>query len=72
MSSEYSFRTDCSNVSQYRFAVMGDMGTVIPAGYLVSKQMFEDHQVTPFSAVIHVGDIAYAGTGSKEEISVSI
>ena len=51
---------------------MGDMGTVIPAGFLVAKQITEDHQVTPFSTVVHVGDISYAGTGSKDEISVSL
>ncbi len=51
---------------------MGDMGTVIPAGYLVTKQIKEDHQVTPFSAVVHVGDISYAGTGSTDEIAVSL
>ena len=51
---------------------MGDMGTVIPAGFLVAKQITEDHQITPFSAVVHVGDISYAGTGSKGEIAVSL
>jgi hypothetical protein len=50
---------------------MGDMGTVIPAGFLVAKQIAEDHQVTPFSSVVHVGDISYAGTGSQDEVSVS-
>lgn len=50
---------------------MGDMGTVIPAGYRVANQIAEDHKVTPFSAVIHVGDISYAGTGSKDELAVS-
>lgn len=51
---------------------MGDMGTVIPAGFLVAKQITEDHQITPFSAVVHVGDISYAGTGSKGEVAVSL
>ena len=51
---------------------MGDMGTVIPAGFLVAKQIREDHQSTPFSSVVHVGDISYAGTGSKDEIAVSL
>jgi hypothetical protein len=45
---------------------------VIPAGFLVTKQIKEDHRSTPFSAVVHVGDISYAGTGSKDEISVSL
>jgi hypothetical protein len=51
---------------------MGDMGTIIPAGFLVSKQIKEDHQVTPFSSIVHVGDISYAGTGSTDEVSVSL
>ncbi|CAF0850169.1 unnamed protein product [Rotaria sordida] len=68
-SNEISFKTDCPAVTTHTFAVMGDMGTVIPAGYLVAKQIKEDHQVTPFSAVVHVGDISYAGTGSKDEIA---
>lgn len=51
---------------------MGDMGTVIPAGFLVAKQIKEDHQITPFSSTIHVGDISYAGTGSKDEIAVNL
>jgi hypothetical protein len=68
-SNEISFKTDCPNVTKRTFAVMGDMGTVIPAGYLVTKQIKEDHQVTPFSAVVHVGDISYAGTGSTDEIA---
>ncbi len=71
-SEEMSFKTDCSNVTKRTFAVMGDMGTVIPAGFLVAKQIREDHQVTPLSAVVHVGDISYAGTGSKDEISVNL
>ncbi|CAF3665498.1 unnamed protein product [Rotaria sp. Silwood1] len=48
---------------------MGDMGTVIPAGFLVAKQIKEDHKVTPFSVVVHAGDISYAGTGAHDEIS---
>jgi hypothetical protein len=71
-SNEISFKTDCPTVTKHTFAVMGDMGTVIPAGYLVAKQIEEDHQVTPFSAVVHVGDISYAGTGSTDEIAVSL
>jgi hypothetical protein len=50
---------------------MADMGTIIPAGYLVANQIKQDHQVTPFSSVVHVGDISYAGTTPKEEIAVS-
>ncbi|UJR07145.1 hypothetical protein I4U23_011433 [Adineta vaga] len=68
-SDEYSFKTDCANRSTRIFAVMGDMGTIIPAGHLVAKQITEDHQNTPFTCVVHVGDISYAGTGSTEEIA---
>ena len=71
-SDEFSFKTDCSNVSTRVFAVMGDMGTVIPAGHLVAKQITEDHRTTPFTSVVHVGDISYAGTGSSEEIAVGV
>jgi hypothetical protein len=71
-SDEISFKTDCPNITKHIFAVMGDMGTVIPAGFLVTKQITQDHQVTPFSAVVHVGDISYAGTGSTDEIAVSL
>lgn len=67
-SNEMSFKTDCPNATIHTFAVMGDMGTVIPAGYLVAKQIRKDHDVTPFTSVVHVGDISYAGTGSKDEI----
>ncbi|CAM4827731.1 unnamed protein product [Rotaria magnacalcarata] len=68
-SHENSFKTDCSTATTRTYAVMGDMGTVIPAGFLVAKQIKEDHHITPFSAVVHVGDISYAGNGAKEEIA---
>ncbi len=71
-SNEISFKTDCLAATTHTFAVMGDMGTVLPAGFLVTKQITEDHHVTPFSSVVHVGDISYAGTGSKDEIAVSL
>ena len=71
-SNEISFKTDCPAATIHTFAVMGDMGTIIPAGFLVTKQIIEDHQVTPFSSIVHVGDISYAGTGSKDEIAVSL
>lgn len=38
----------------------------------MAKQIKDDHDKTPFSAVVHVGDISYAGTGSKDEIAVSL
>ncbi len=70
-SNEISFKTDCPAATTHTFAIMGDMGTVIPAGYLVANQIKQDHQVTPFSSIVLVGDISYAGTGPKDEIAVS-
>ena len=71
-SKEIKFKTDCQTAMTFTFTVMGDMGTVIPAGFLVAKQISEDHQITPFSAVVHVSDISYAGTGSSDEIAVGL
>lgn len=71
-SRKFSFKTDCPTNTKHTFAVMGDMGTVIPAGFLVAKQITEDHKVTPFTAVIHAGDISYAGTGGHDEVAVSL
>jgi len=70
-SDEFSFVTPPVSIgqkdNQFIFAVMGDMGTTIPMGWAVTDQMVDDSQVTPFNLVIHVGDVAYAGTGSEWE-----
>lgn len=52
-----------ANVS---FAMYGDMG-VIPFGWAVTKELVAAHAADPFDAVLHVGDIAYAGITSKGE-----
>jgi hypothetical protein len=41
--------------------LFGDMGTILPAGFLVSKAIEEHFNLRPFDLVSHVGDIAYAG-----------
>jgi len=70
-SDEFSFTTGPSKPSPtqvYKFAVMGDMGTTIPMGWAVTDQMIDDNENLHFNLVIHVGDVAYAGTGSEWEI----
>jgi len=70
-SQEFSFRTppipENQQNSHFTFAVMGDMGTTIPMGWAVTDQMVDDNKIDHFNMVIHVGDIAYAGTGSEWE-----
>lgn len=45
-------------------AIYGDMGTFMPLGFRVTEQMLDDTADSrPFDAIVHVGDIAYAGTG---------
>jgi len=46
----------------------GDMGTIMPLGFEVTKWLIEEHNQKPFDVILHVGDIAYAGTGSDREI----
>jgi len=49
-------------------AIYGDMGTFMPLGFRVTNQMIQDVEASqPFDAIVHVGDIAYAGTGSTRE-----
>jgi len=47
-----------------RFAVYGDMGTV-PLGFSVAKQIVSNMSTFDFDAVMHVGDIAYAGVATN-------
>ncbi len=42
--------------------MFGDMGTNIPAGAEVCKQMEGDHAILSFNLLVHVGDISYAST----------
>jgi acid phosphatase type 7 len=59
-SSIHSFTTEDPSLQSGRFAVVGDMGTVIPVGFKVAAKIADDHKVTPFDLVLHVGDLAYA------------
>jgi len=66
-SPEFSFTTP-PPVGPTAYALVADMGTYIPLGWAVAKQLAEDHQKYNFSLVIHAGDIAYAGTGGSDEL----
>ncbi|UJR20421.1 hypothetical protein I4U23_023552 [Adineta vaga] len=51
--------------------IYGDMGTIMPLGFDVMKSIIEDFHTKKSERanyVVHVGDIAYAGTGSETEI----
>jgi hypothetical protein len=50
-----------------RIATVADMG-ILPMGWGVTNQIIGDNSVTPFSFVLHAGDVAYAGTGKEWEI----
>jgi hypothetical protein len=64
---EYSFSTERQTDRPFVFAVYGDMGTIQLLGFKVFEMMFQDYQTTPFDMMVHVGDVAYAGTGSTWE-----
>lgn len=67
-SSEYSFVTaPFSSNHTAKWAVYGDMGTVIPMGSTVTKWLLAEHAASPFNLALHVGDIAYAGVNSWGE-----
>lgn len=51
--------------------IYGDMGTVMPLGFEVMDTIIKDfHNNKDEQAdyIVHVGDIAYAGTGGEEEV----
>ena len=51
--------------------IYGDMGTIMPLGFEVMDSLIKDfHSKKEEQAdyIVHVGDIAYAGTGSEEEV----
>ncbi|CAF1277538.1 unnamed protein product [Rotaria sordida] len=51
--------------------IYGDMGTIMPLGFDVMKSIIKDfntHKDEQANYVVHVGDIAYAGTGHEKEI----
>jgi len=51
-------------------ATLGDQGTAIPAGFLVTDQMVYDNNKNRFDMILHVGDIAYAGVDCCDEFEV--
>eukprot|EP00698_Gefionella_okellyi_P004933 TRINITY_DN14556_c0_g1_i1.p1 TRINITY_DN14556_c0_g1~~TRINITY_DN14556_c0_g1_i1.p1 ORF type:complete len:503 (-),score=73.79 TRINITY_DN14556_c0_g1_i1:44-1552(-) len=61
-SADYNFRTESPTPQPGIIATYGDMGTTIPEGFLVARQIAEDHQKYHFDAVLHNGDLAYAST----------
>lgn len=46
------------------FAAFGDMGTIIPFAYPVSKMIEIDHKIRNYNFALLAGDIAYAGVSS--------
>ena len=51
--------------------IYGDMGTIMPLGFEVTKTLIKDFhsdQNNQAAYVVHVGDIAYAGTGAEKEV----
>jgi len=51
--------------------IYGDMGTIMPLGFEVMKSIikdFNDNKNLRPDYVVHVGDLAYAGTGSEMEL----
>ena len=51
--------------------IYGDMGTILPLGFEVMKSMlkdFEEKKDEQADYIVHVGDIAYAGTGAEKEV----
>lgn len=47
------------------FAVFGDMGTIIPFGHWVSKQIERDNDRHHYNFSLLAGDVAYAGISSE-------
>ena len=69
----WSFKTIPSYEHQTKEIVYiyGDMGTIMPFGFEVMKSIIKDFNENPADRadyVVHVGDIAYAGTGREMEI----
>jgi len=63
-SRELSFETK-GNTLPSTIALYGDMGTVFPAGYLVSGFISDEFKKKPFDMVSHAGDFAYADLGTN-------
>jgi len=66
-SNVYKFKTYAPNADVVKYGVYGDMGTFMLLGYLVAERIIYDMKTVPLDMIVHVGDIAYAGTGSTYE-----
>jgi hypothetical protein len=65
-SSVFTFRTKQPSPSNLPTMIntYGDMGTIMPFGWLVSDQIISDTSLYgPADFYLHAGDLAYAGTG---------
>jgi hypothetical protein len=68
-SPEFHFRTAPTpgEGAGARWLLFGDMGTIMPLGFMVTEGMVDVHSRTPFDVTLHLGDVSYAGTGSTRE-----
>jgi predicted phosphohydrolase len=65
-SKKLQFTTNGKNLP-LNIAIYGDQGAP-PLGLPVMERILWDHERNPFDLVVHVGDIAYAGTGKEIEL----
>jgi len=65
---EFSFTTAPDELRPFTFALVGDMGTYIPAGWDVTDRMIKDRATLPVEFYVHAGDLAYAGVNSGGEL----
>jgi len=63
----YYFTTTSATPQPEVIATYGDMGTIMLYGWMVAQQLEAELLATPFDQIVHVGDIAYGGTGSTWE-----
>jgi len=66
----WAFQTMPSNDQEEIVYIYGDMGTMMPYGFEVMKAMIDDMKSSEnqrANYVVHVGDLAYAGTGDHLE-----
>eukprot|EP00002_Diphylleia_rotans_P009510 TRINITY_DN1982_c0_g2_i2.p2 TRINITY_DN1982_c0_g2~~TRINITY_DN1982_c0_g2_i2.p2 ORF type:complete len:520 (+),score=106.75 TRINITY_DN1982_c0_g2_i2:52-1611(+) len=68
---QFSFHTAPSHTEPVpnglRYCTYGDMGTFMPFGFRVTEGIVKMHQKNPYDMLLHLGDIAYAGTSSTRE-----
>lgn len=63
----HRFSTMDPHQTEVRIATFGDMGTVMPMGFEVTKQMIKDDADINFQLIVHAGDIAYGGVSHEWE-----